>query len=235
MIKLEDLLALSNVKNLATLFKGYVDDRISALSSSVSDIFGDVQTSLEDLETTKAESVSTTGTGNAITSITKSGKEITAEKGATFSLYDHTHNYAGSSSAGGAADSANKLNTNAGSVTQPVYFAGGVPVKTTHTLGASVPEGAKFTELLSFSNVSVAVSAWASNTTYSEFPYRAAITCSGVTANHIADVNFAVNEAISGNFAPVCETAANVVYIYAKTKPTAAITIPTIEARKAVS
>lgn len=45
-----------------------------------------------------------------------------------------------------AAASANKLNTNAGSVTQPVYFANGVPVKTTYTLGASVPSGAKFTD-----------------------------------------------------------------------------------------
>lgn len=59
---------------------------------------------------------------------------------------DHTHNYAGSSSAGGAANSANKLNTNAGSTTQPVYFANGIPVKTTYTLGASVPAGAKFTD-----------------------------------------------------------------------------------------
>ena len=58
----------------------------------------------------------------------------------------HTHNYAGSSSAGGAATSANKLNTNAGSATQPVYFANGIPVKTTYTLGASVPAGAKFTD-----------------------------------------------------------------------------------------
>ena len=58
----------------------------------------------------------------------------------------HTHNYAGSSSAGGAATSANKINTNAGSATQPVYFAKGVPVKTTYTLGASVPSDAKFTD-----------------------------------------------------------------------------------------
>lgn len=58
----------------------------------------------------------------------------------------HTHSYAGSSSAGGAATSANKLNTNAGSATQPIYFANGVPVVTTYTLGASVPSGAKFTD-----------------------------------------------------------------------------------------
>ena len=44
---------------------------------------------------------------------------------------NHTHSYAGSSSAGGAATSANKLNTNAGSATLPVYFSGGIPVVTT--------------------------------------------------------------------------------------------------------
>lgn len=50
----------------------------------------------------------------------------------------HTHNYAGSSSAGGAATSANKLNTNAGSGTQPVYFANGIPVACTSYANASV-------------------------------------------------------------------------------------------------
>lgn len=59
---------------------------------------------------------------------------------------NHTHNYAGSSSAGGAANSANKLNTDAGSATNPVYFKDGVPVKTTYTLGKSVPSDAKFTD-----------------------------------------------------------------------------------------
>ena len=59
---------------------------------------------------------------------------------------NHTHNYAGSSSAGGAANSANKLNTDAGSTTQPVYFKDGVPVNTTYTLGKSVPSDAKFTD-----------------------------------------------------------------------------------------
>ena len=58
----------------------------------------------------------------------------------------HTHNYAGSSSAGGAATSANKLNTDAGSATQPVYFDNGVPVATTYALNKTVPSDAKFTD-----------------------------------------------------------------------------------------
>lgn len=42
---------------------------------------------------------------------------------------------------------ANELNvSDAGSATQPVYFKDGIPVKTTYTLKASVPAGAKFTD-----------------------------------------------------------------------------------------
>ena len=45
----------------------------------------------------------------------------------SFALADHTHKYASSSTVGGPADSANKLNTNAGSTVRPVYFNSGVP------------------------------------------------------------------------------------------------------------
>jgi len=45
----------------------------------------------------------------------------------------NTTKYAGSSSVGGAATSANKLNTNAGDATHPVYFANGVPVQVSGT------------------------------------------------------------------------------------------------------
>lgn len=59
----------------------------------------------------------------------------------------HTHNYAGSSSAGGSATSAVKLDTaTAGSTTQPVYFSGGKPSACTYTLGKSVPSNAVFTD-----------------------------------------------------------------------------------------
>ena len=59
----------------------------------------------------------------------------------------HTHNYAGSSSAGGSANSAVKLDTaTAGSATQPVYFSDGKPVACSYTLGKSVPSDAVFTD-----------------------------------------------------------------------------------------
>lgn len=58
----------------------------------------------------------------------------------------HTHNYAGSSSAGGSANSAVKLDSSAGSTTQPVYFSGGKPVAIAYTIGKSVPSNAVFTD-----------------------------------------------------------------------------------------
>lgn len=45
-----------------------------------------------------------------------------------------------------SAGSASKLDSSAGSATQPVYFSGGKPVACTYTLGKSVPSNAKFTD-----------------------------------------------------------------------------------------
>lgn len=86
------------------------------------------------------------------TSRTVNGKALSAnislnasDVGASAS--GHTHNYAGSSSAGGSANSAVKLDTTtSGSATQPVYFSEGKPVACTYTLGKSVPSNAVFTD-----------------------------------------------------------------------------------------
>ena len=86
--------------------------------------------------------------------------------------------YAGSSSVGGPAtsaikaDSADILNANAGSATNPVYFANGIPVKTTYTLGKSVPSNAVFTDthhqafLRAGSNTSTSNAATTNGNTY---------------------------------------------------------------------
>ena len=81
---------------------------------------------------------------------------------------------------------------------------------------------------LTFTNKSIATSAWSSNSTYTDFPYRAAVACTGVTADMFAEVVLSPTDATSGNFAPVCDTYAGGVYLYAKAVPDAAITIPTI-------
>lgn len=79
--------------------------------------------------------VSIKGLGNA--AFTDSNEYATA---------GHTHLYAGSDSVGGAATSANKLNTDAGSITNPIYFNNGIPVACTYSLNATVPSNAIFTD-----------------------------------------------------------------------------------------
>lgn len=59
----------------------------------------------------------------------------------------HTHNYASSSSVGGSALSAEKLDIDtAGSEIQPVYFNEGKPIPCTYTIAKSVPSDAIFTD-----------------------------------------------------------------------------------------
>lgn len=94
---------------------------------------------------------------------------------------------------------------------------------------------AGYAEVKIFSGVSVAASAWLSDSTYAAYPYAASIVCPGVTASHVPEVVFGATEAASGNFAPVALSGSGTVKIYAATKPTAAITVPSITCIKAVS
>ena len=94
---------------------------------------------------------------------------------------------------------------------------------------------AGYAEVKIFSGVSVAASAWVSDSTYAAYPYAASIACPGVTASHVPEVVFGATEAASGNFAPVALSESGTVKIYAATKPTAAITVQSITCIKAVS
>ena len=94
---------------------------------------------------------------------------------------------------------------------------------------------AGYAEVKIFSGVSVAASAWVSDSTYAAYPYAASIACPGVTASHVPEVVFGATEAARGNFAPVALSGSGTVKIYAATKPTAAITVQSITCIKAVS
>ena len=83
-------------------------------------------------------------------------------------------------------------------------------------------------KVLPFTNKTVATSAWVSDTTYTDFPYRAAVSCDGVTAKYYAEVVFSPTDALDGIFCPVVESYDGGVYLYANEMPSAALTIPTI-------
>lgn len=90
------------------------------------------------------------------------------------------------------------------------------------------------TDIITASSLSVPTSTWTSDTTYEEFSYRAAITIAGCTAAYKPDVTLSLADAMSGNFAPIAESYAGGVYIYAAAVPDTSMTIPNITLLKEV-
>ena len=185
-----------------------------------------IQENIKKLNEGKAEKAASPTAGNfagldASGNLTDSGK-----KPGDFAAASHTHtgkadkvksatagNFAGLDSSGNLTDSGKK----------PGDFA-----NASHA-------HAGYAEVKIFSGVSVAASAWVSDSTYAAYPYAASIACPGVTASHVPEVVFGATEAASGNFAPVALSGSGTVKIYAATKPTAAITVQSITCIKAVS
>lgn len=81
---------------------------------------------------------------------------------------------------------------------------------------------------LAFYNTAVSSSAFIDDTTYSDFPFRASVSLTGVLESMIPDIMLSLADATSGNFSPVCECYNGGVYLYAASVPDADITIPTI-------
>ena len=108
------------------------------------------------------------------------------------------------------------------------------------TQGQLLAQGANGAEwvdnpVLAFGPQTVAASAWASDSTYSDYPYRASIALSGVTANHVPNVNFNSTDALSGKLSPVSESYDGGVYIYATEALTDAVSVGSVTCIKAVS
>ena len=81
---------------------------------------------------------------------------------------------------------------------------------------------------LTFTNTTVEAASFTADETYGDFPYCAAVPLTGAAEAMTPEVVFGVTDAMSGTFAPVAESYAGGVYIYAAEIPSAAVTIPTI-------
>lgn len=168
--------------------------------TSLEDLIGtDVGNRLDTLEST----IKTNGTGNLYLSDDGSYKEVITE----FTETDPT--------VPAWAKAENKPTYTASEVGAQDILISGTNIKTINgqsVLGSGDIEVA--TEALKFENVSA--STWVNDSTYSEFSYRCDMACSGVTANMYAEVAFAMEQATSGNYAPVCETKEGIVSIWSK-------------------
>lgn len=67
--------------------------------------------------------------------------------------------------------------------------------------------------------LSVPTAAWASDATYTDFPYAASVSAT-VDSYHFVDVYFSGPDASSGNFASFCEVSNSVLKIFAREMPT---------------
>ena len=112
--------------------------------------------------------------------------------------------------------------TSADSATKATQDASGNVITSTYATKSSV--NAKQDAALKFENMSA--SSWVSDSTYGDFPYRCDIACSGVTSSMYAEVVFSVPQAVSGDYAPMCETKSGAVSIWSSKNET--ITVPTI-------
>ena len=185
-----------------------------------------MQENIKKLNEDKAEKVASPTAGNFAGLDANGNPTDSGKKPGDFAAASHTHtdkadkvknatagHFAGLDSSGNLTDSGKK----------PGDFANAYHAH------------AGYAEVKIFSGVSVAASAWVSDSTYAAYPYAASIACSGVTASHVPEVVFGATEAASGNFAPVALSGSGTVKIYAATKPTAAITVQSITCIKAVS
>ena len=83
-----------------------------------------------------------------------------------------------------------------------------------------------YSKRLSFGASSIAVSAWTSDNTYADYPYKATISgLTGVTSSMFAEVIFSPSDASSGNLAAVCSTGTGSVTVYAKGIPLTAVSV----------
>ena len=79
-----------------------------------------------------------------------------------------------------------------------------------------------------FNNITVPITDFVEDTTYSQYPYKADITLEGVTATMIPDVYFNGADALSGNYAPIAILYDGYLRIFSKSIPSSDLIIEAI-------
>ena len=229
----ETVLMTEKSGNVLTVVRG--QDGTTARAWSAGDVIGRyftaadqkaMQDNITALNNGKTEKVSSPVSGNLVAFDGTTGKQKdSGKKPGDFAAASHTHSgYVEkvSSPVSGnlvAFDGATGKQKDSGK--KPGDFA------------AASHSHSGYAQALIFQNVSVAASAWRSDSTYAAYPYAATLTLTGVTASHVPEVAFGAAEAASGTYAPVALSGSGTVKIYAASKP-AAITLQSILCIKAV-
>lgn len=100
----------------------------------------------------------------------------------------------------------------------------------------STADKAKLNKLsvITYTNIAVPAASWETEATptYSGYSFKAVLTIAGATAAHVPTVIFSPEQVRLYNPAPVAVSGAGTVIVFAESKPTDAITIPTIQLTK---
>lgn len=146
-----------------------------------------------------------TGTSNGTISVNTNGTTASVSvKGLGSAAYtassayaasSHTHSYAGSSSVGGSANSAVKLDSSAGSAATPVYFSNGKPTACAYSLNKTVPSDAVFTDTDTHYSSKTIVNSAATSTANT----TAAVGNGSVYLNHVENGSVTSSHKISGS------------------------------------
>jgi hypothetical protein len=153
-------------------------------------------------------------------------KAVTGDKVADGTL--EKHNYANGSVDGDiiAAKAIDNTHIRDGGITADNLASGAVA-------GGKIADGAvSFAKLASdavrlrFTSQGVPRGSFVADSTYADYPFRAAVVLTGVTAAFQPDICFSLADVQSGNFAPVAETFNGGVYLYAAAQPDDDLTIP---------
>ena len=107
---------------------------------------------------------------------------------------------------------ATKLNSSTSSTSEDTAATPKAVKTAMDKANAAVPRSS----LLRFTNVTFVANTGVTDTTYDGYAIRYDVSCTDVTTDYSADVRFAPADAVSGNFAPFCDTGNGIVKIYAK-------------------
>jgi hypothetical protein len=78
-------------------------------------------------------------------------------------------------------------------------------------------------------NATIATTAWVSDSTYANYPYRAPITVANCLSTDVPFVAFSATDQESGNYIGA-DSANGIIYIYASSIPSSTMTIPLVMA-----
>ena len=229
----ETVLMTEKSGNVLTVVRG--QDGTTARAWSAGDVIGRyftaadqkaMQDNITALNNGKTEKVTSPTDGNLVAFDGTTGKQKdSGKKPGDFAAASHTHSgyveKVSSPVSGNLVAFDGTTGKQKDSGKKPVDFA------------AASHSHSGYAQALIFQNVSVAASAWRSDSTYAAYPYAATLTLTGVTASHVPEVTFGAAEAASGIYAPVALSGSGTVKIYAASKP-AAITLQSILCIKAV-